>query len=69
MAKLRPKIRIQNRAASFQRSSPRAERGDLQHDDEQRQPHRELGKQVVIDDREGELQAVPKERIGHCRAQ
>ena len=35
----------------------------LQYDDEQGQPHRELRKQIVVDDREGELQPVPKEGI------
>src|SRR6476660_5982454 len=37
----------------------------LQDNDEQRQPHRQLRKQVVIDDRERELQPVPKKGIAH----
>ena len=40
--------------------------------DEPRQPHRELREQVVINDREPELQPVPKTRIVkdrvHCRS-
>src|ERR1700675_340483 len=40
--------------------------------DEHRQTHRELRKQVVVDDREPELQPVPKARIVkdrvHCRS-
>ena len=35
----------------------------LEHDDEQRQPHRQLGEEIVIGDRERELQPVPDQRI------
>ena len=49
-AKLIPKIRIQNRAASSQRSSPGRRPSDLHDHDEQRQPHRELREQIVVDD-------------------
>ena len=67
-AKLMPKIRIQNRAASFQRASPVRSAERLQHDDEQREAHRELREEVVVDDREGELQPVPENGIGHERS-
>src|SRR5439155_21427852 len=36
-----------------------------QEEDEQREPHRELRKQVVVGDGEAELEAMPEERIGH----
>src|SRR5262249_9010383 len=42
-----------------------AEADGLHHDDEQSQAHRQLGEVVVVDDREGELQPVPEERVGH----
>ena len=46
-------------------SAPEA--GGLHHDDEQRQPHRQLREQVVVDDRECELQPMPDERVAHCK--
>ena len=62
-AKLMPKIRIQKRAASFQRLSAWPEAARLHEDDQEGQPHGELGEQVVIDDRERELEAVKNEVI------
>ena len=43
-----------------------AEAESLHQDDEQGQAHRQLRKQVVEDDGEGELQPVPEERVGHA---
>jgi hypothetical protein len=63
-AKLRPKIRIQNRAASFQSSPPGRAHG-FHEDDQKGQPHGELGEQVVVGDRERELQPVKDERVRH----
>src|SRR5262249_19233812 len=42
----------------------RAESQYLEDHDEQSQPHRQLGEQGVVGDREGELNAVPQQR---CR--
>src|SRR6478736_5529802 len=38
------------------------------HDDKQRQPHRQLREQVVVDDGEGELQPMPDERVAHWKS-
>ena len=46
-------------------SSP--ETSGLEHDDEQRQAHRELWEEIVVDDREGKLEPMPEQRIGHER--
>src|SRR5262252_5055120 len=37
----------------------------LEDHDEQRQPHRELWEEIVIDDGERKLEAMPQEWIGH----
>ena len=37
----------------------------LEDDDEEREAHRQLRKQVVIRDREGELNPVPQDLTGH----
>ncbi len=65
IAKERPKMRIQKRAASFHSGPSGAQADPLEDDDQQRQPHRELREEVVVGDGEAELQAVPEERIGH----
>jgi hypothetical protein len=38
---------------------------DLEDHDDQSQPHRQLRKQVMIGDGQGELNAVPQQVIGH----
>jgi hypothetical protein len=44
----------------------RTESKRLHDHDEKRQPHRQDRKEIVIDDREGELEAVEEERIAHA---
>src|SRR5262249_36063859 len=39
--------------------------GRLENDDEQREAHRQLRKEIVVDDREGELQTMPERGVGH----
>ena len=45
------------------RRSPGAKREGLQHEDQEREPHRELRKQIVIRDGEREMQPMEGERI------
>ena len=40
-----------------------AQRGPLENHDQERQPHRELGEQIVVRDGETELDPMPEERI------
>ena len=44
----------------------RTETERLHDDDEERESHRQNRKEIVIDDREGELEAVKEERIAHA---
>ena len=41
----------------------RAKREGLQHEDQEREPHRELRKQIVIGDGEREMQPMEGERV------
>ena len=56
--KFTAKILAQKRAATSYFASSRLQRQRLQHDDEQRQAHGELGEEVVIGDGEGEVDPV-----------
>ena len=62
MAKLIAKMRAQKRAAAVVVGAPGAQGEGLQHHDEKREPHRELGEEVVVVDREGEGEAVQPQR-------
>src|SRR5262249_35232107 len=44
-----------------------ANREDLEDEDEEREAHRELGKQVVVGDGESELKPIPCKRIHRSR--
>jgi hypothetical protein len=45
--------------------APGPVRLQLEEEDEERQPHRQLGEQVVVGDGEAEVQAMPEQRVGH----
>ena len=47
---------------------PGAERRGLEDEDQQRQPHGELGEEIVVGDGEGEVQAMDGQRGIHARA-
>ncbi len=61
MAKLTAKILAQNRADSLIALVARSQRHRLQDDDQKRQPHRELRKQVVESHGEREVQAINRQ--------
>ena len=65
MAKLMAKIFAQKRAAWLYAWLPVRRAAGLQDDDQQRQPHGELRKQVVESDGEREMQAMNRQRRIH----